>query len=375
MNAVASPSDAAPPLLEVREVRKVFRSGGWLSGGRKSEVHAVDSVSFTLSAGETLGLVGETGSGKSTIGRLVLRLVEPTGGRIRLDGEDLTALSKRAMRRRRRDVQMVFQDPYGSLDPRMKVGALVAEPMVVHGTWRENGREQVVEVVRKVGLQEDHLERYPHEFSGGQRQRIGIARAMALKPRVLVLDEPVSALDVSIQAQIINLLGDLQRETGMGFLFIAHDLAVVRHVSDRVAVMYLGRIVEVGPRDAIYHAPAHPYTLSLLSAVPIPEASRARARKRVVLHGEIGSATRVPEGCRFHPRCYRARLKARGGDVTTVERDGDRLPEICVRRDPAVAALSPGHDAACHFPEREGDRSEVAQRAMGFAAGGGPPKA
>ena len=327
-------------------------------------------MSFTLGAGETLGLVGETGSGKSTIGRLVLRLVEPTNGRIRLDGEDLTALSKRAMRRRRREVQMVFQDPYGSLDPRMKVRALVAEPMVVHGSWRRGGNERVVEVIRKVGLQEDHLDRYPHEFSGGQRQRIGIARAMSLEPRVLVLDEPVSALDVSIQAQIINLLGDLQRETGMGFLFIAHDLAVVRHVSDRVAVMYLGRIVELGPRDAIYRSPAHPYTLSLLSAVPVPEASRAKARKRVVLHGEIGSATRVPEGCRFHPRCYLARLKARSGDVPTVERDGDRLPEACVREDPAPVRLAPGHEAACHFPERAGSRSDVAERAIDFASAG-----
>ena len=369
MNPADRQSDDPAPLLRVREVRKEFLSGGWLSGRNKSRVHAVDSVSFTLRAGETLGLVGETGSGKSTLGRLVLRLVEPTAGRIWLDGEDLTALSKREMRRRRREVQMVFQDPYGSLDPRMKVGALVAEPMVVHGTWRRGGRERVVEVVRKVGLQEDHLDRYPHEFSGGQRQRIGIARAMALRPRVLVLDEPVSALDVSIQAQIINLLRDLQRESGMGFLFIAHDLAVVRHVSDRVAVMYLGRIVEIGPRDAMYRAPAHPYTLSLLSAVPVPEATRARVRNRVVLHGEIGSATQVPGGCRFHPRCYLARLKARQGDVKTVDSQGERLPEVCVHRDPAAVTLAPGHEAACHFPEGVGGRSEVAERAMDFAAG------
>ena len=375
MSAARLPSDSTAPLLEVEGVRKVFRSGGWLSGGRKARVHAVDSVSFTLRAGETLGLVGETGSGKSTLGRLVLRLVEPTGGRIRLDGEDLTALSKREMRRRRRDVQMVFQDPYGSLDPRMKVGALVAEPMRVHGTWRGAGRARVVEVVHQVGLQEDHLDRYPHEFSGGQRQRIGIARAMALRPRVLVLDEPVSALDVSIQAQIINLLGDLQRESGMGFLFIAHDLAVVRHVSDRVAVMYLGRIVEIGPRDAIYRSPAHPYTVSLLSAVPVPEASRNRARERVVMHGEIGSATRLPEGCRFHPRCYLARLKARAAGVETVERDGERLPAACARQDPGPVELAPGHEAACHFPEGVGGRSEVAERAMDFVPGGPAPSA
>ena len=367
-NGSSRPGNDAP-LLRVRGVRKVFTSGGWLSGGHRARVRAVDSVSFTLGAGETLGLVGETGSGKSTLGRLVLRLVEPSGGRIWLDGEDLTALSRREMRRRRREVQMVFQDPYGSLDPRMKVGALVAEPMRVHGTWRRRGGgERVLEVMRQVGLAEDHLDRYPHEFSGGQRQRIGIARAMALEPRVLVLDEPVSALDVSIQAQIINLLRDLQEESGMGFLFIAHDLAVVRHVSDRVAVMYLGRIVEIGPRDAIYRSPAHPYTLSLLSAVPVPEPSRARARSRVVLHGEIGSATRLPGGCRFHPRCYLARLRARDGGVATVERDGERLPRACVHEDPQSIELGPGHAAECHFPERAGGRSEVAERALDFAA-------
>ena len=198
---------------------------------------------------------------------------------------------------------------------------------------------------------------------------------MALKPRVLVLDEPVSALDVSIQAQIINLLGELQRESGMGFLFIAHDLAVVRHVSDRVAVMYLGRIVEIGPRDAIYRSPAHPYTVSLLSAVPVPEASRTRARQRVVMHGEIGSATRLPEGCRFHPRCYLARLKARDRDVETVERDGERLPAACARQDPGPVELAPGHEAACHFPEGVGGRSEVAERAMDFVPGGPAPSA
>ena len=360
------------PLLRVQGLGKVFRSGGWLSGRRGERVHAVDAVSFTLHAGETLGLVGETGSGKSTLGRLILRLVEPSSGRIWLEGEDLTALSKREMRHRRRDMQMVFQDPYGSLDPRMKVGALIAEPMVVHGTWRGKGRDRVIEVMHTVGLHEGHLDRYPHEFSGGQRQRIGIARAMALKPRLLVLDEPVSALDVSIQAQIINLLRDLQQESGLGFLFIAHDLAVVRHVSDRVAVMYLGRIVEIGTRDAIYRSPAHPYTLSLLSAIPLPEAPRERVRNRIVLHGEIGSATRLPEGCRFHPRCYLARLKARADDVPTVERGGERLPVACLQQDPEPMALAPGHEAACHFPERYGSRSETAKRAMDFTVSRDP---
>ncbi len=353
----------SPALLRVEDLSKTFFSGGWLPRHRSDGVRAVDTVSFELHAGETLGLVGETGSGKSTLGRLVLRLIEPSAGKVWLDGEDITALSRRQFRRLRQNAQMVFQDPYGSLDPRMKVGAIVAEPMVVHGLWGKGGNERVLEVMRQVGLQADHADRYPHEFSGGQRQRIGIARAMALQPRLLVLDEPVSALDVSIQAQIINLLRKLQQEASLAFLFIAHDLAVVRHVSHRVAVMYLGQIVEIGDRDSLYASPMHPYTVSLLSAVPVPDASRERSRKRIVLHGEIGSATALPSGCRFHPRCYRARLKASRPEVDTLERSGERLPKICVEHAPMPFDTGRGHIATCHFPEVDDDRSEPARDA------------
>jgi oligopeptide transport system ATP-binding protein len=367
--ADASAESAGEPLLRVEGLSKTFRDRHWLAGFRGAGVRAVDSVSFSLNAGETLGLVGETGSGKSTLGRLVLRLVEPSAGQVWFNGEDITALSQRQIRRLRQQMQMVFQDPYGSLDPRMRVGAIVAEPMVVHGLWHDERDQRVLEVMSQVGLQPEHRSRYPHEFSGGQRQRIGIARAMALQPRLLVLDEPVSALDVSIQAQIINLLHDLQQQADLGFLFIAHDLAVVRHVSDRVAVMYLGEIVEIGPRDALYESPMHPYTVSLLSAVPIPNADRERGRDRVVLHGEIGSAANLPSGCRFHPRCYKARLKASDPGVETIERNGERLPNVCVKHQPAAVDAGAGHETICHFPERGEDRSQLAQRAVEFSTG------
>jgi oligopeptide transport system ATP-binding protein len=367
--ADASAESAGEPLLRVEGLSKTFRDRHWLAGFRGAGVRAVDSVSFSLNAGETLGLVGETGSGKSTLGRLVLRLVEPSAGQVWFNGEDITALSQRQIRRLRQQMQMVFQDPYGSLDPRMRVGAIVAEPMVVHGLWHDERDQRVLEVMSQVGLQPEHRSRYPHEFSGGQRQRIGIARAMALQPRLLVLDEPVSALDVSIQAQIINLLHDLQQQADLGFLFIAHDLAVVRHVSDRVAVMYLGEIVEIGPRDALYESPMHPYTVSLLSAVPIPNADRERGRDRVVLHGEIGSAANLPSGCRFHPRCYKARLKASDPGVETIERNGERLPNVCVKHQPAAVYAGAGHETICHFPERGEDRSQLAQRAVEFSTG------
>lgn len=339
-------------LLQVENLSKIFPASGGLLHRRSPAVQAVDAVSFSLRRGETLGLVGETGSGKSTIGRLVLRLLDASAGSIWFDGQDITKLSRSRARRLRRTVQMVFQDPYGSLDPRMKVGALIAEPMKVHGLWPSSGPARVAEIMHNVGLESAYADRYPHEFSGGQRQRIGIARAMGVAPKLLVLDEPVSALDVSIQAQIINLLRNLQRDTQLAFLFIAHDLAVVRHVSDRVAVLYLGKIVEIGPRDAIYNTPQHPYTLSLLSAVPIPEPVQARKRARVVLHGEIGSATDLPSGCRFHPRCYKARLLGQQEKTKTVKVKDVYLPQLCVEHDPVLStAAAAEHGVACHFPE------------------------
>lgn len=354
------------PLLRVENLTKTFvaRKGIFRRGG--ADVRAVDGVSFSLNPGETLGLVGETGSGKSTIGRLVLRLLEPSAGEIWFDGDDISHISRSRARQLRRNLQMVFQDPYGSLNPRMKVASIVAEPMVVHGMWGQDGHERVANIMTRVGLESEFGDRYPHEFSGGQRQRIGIARAMGIRPKLLVLDEPVSALDVSIQAQILNLLRELQDETQLGFLFIAHDLAVVRHVSDRVAVMYLGKIVEIGPRDSLYGSPLHPYTVSLLSAVPVPERSRQRKRNRVVLHGEIASATDMPSGCRFHPRCYKARWQAQRNPTDTVTLENIQVPRRCFEQDPALTTQQGQHAVACHFPEVAGSQSDVAQEVLTF---------
>ena len=337
------------PLLMVEGVSKTFGGGRWLLGRERAAVRAVDDVSFALHAGETLGLVGETGSGKSTLGRLVLRLVEPSGGRITFAGQDITAMSRAEVRSLRSELQMVFQDPFGSLDPRMSVGALIAEPMIVHGHPRDAIAGRVDEIMGLVGLDARLSHRYPHEFSGGQRQRIGIARAMALSPKLLVLDEPVSALDVSIQAQILNLLRNIQKRTGVAYLFIAHDLAVVRHVSDRVAVMYLGRIVETATRDQLYGAPRHPYTISLLSAVPLANPKLERTRQRIPLYGEISSGTAVPTGCRFHLRCFRARLIAASGKVETRPLSAHAVPKSCAEQDPALTTVGGGHEAACHF--------------------------
>ena len=343
---------SAAPLLVAENLEKRFGGGRPLFGAPRPALRAVDGVSLTLEPGETLGLVGETGSGKITLGRLVLRLVEPSAGRIRFAGEDVTALPRAALRALRPRMQMVFQDPYGALDPRMTAGQLVAEPLVVHGAPRAEIAGRVAEAMQQVGLSPRMASRYPHEFSGGQRQRIGIARAVVLAPSLLVLDEPVSALDVSVQAQILNLLRGIQERLGLAYLFIAHDLAVVRHVSDRVAVMYLGRIVETAPRAALYGRPLHPYTVSLLSAVPLPDPVRERARRRIVLHGEIGSAAALPGGCRFHPRCFRARLIAgRGGQPTAPLPGGEAVPRRCREEDPALVTAAAGHQVACHFPE------------------------
>ena len=364
---MSDPTDPGDTLVRVDDLVKRFETRRlFLSAG--PAVRAVDGVSLTIRRGETFGVVGETGSGKSTLGRLILRLLEPTSGRIVFDGQDITALSRHRMRAVRREMQMVFQDPYGSLDPRMSVGDIIAEPMKVHGMGAREIAPRTVEIMEQVGLAPRMAARYPHEFSGGQRQRIGIARAMALGPKLLVLDEPVSALDVSIQAQILNLLAGLKRQTGVTCLFIAHDLAVVRHISDRIAVMYLGRIVELAPAAQLYATPRHPYTAALLSAVPVADLRRERSRRRIALHGEIGSATAMPPGCRFHPRCFKARLlAARGGVETTQTPDGLRLPAACVRDDPQLGRTgADGHLAACHFPLADGE-AETGTRAPAAA--------
>jgi oligopeptide/dipeptide ABC transporter ATP-binding protein len=319
------------PLVEARELRKEYRVGGGLLGRGAGIVRAVDGVSLAIQAGETVGLVGESGCGKTTLGRLVLRLVEPTGGDVRFEGRSLFDLRPAELRSLRRRMQMIFQDPYGSLNPRMRVGAIVGEGLAIHriGTRAER-HERVRHLLELVGLPPDAALRYPHEFSGGQRQRIGIARALAVEPRFVVADEAVSALDVSIQAQIINLLQDLRGRLGLTMLFIAHDLRVVEHISDRVAIMYLGRIVEHGVRDAIFQTPRHPYTRALLSAVPVPDPRRRPAR--VELAGELPSPLAPPAGCAFHPRCRYAE-------------------DLCRRQPPPLEVGGDGHAVACHvFP-------------------------
>jgi peptide/nickel transport system ATP-binding protein/oligopeptide transport system ATP-binding protein len=322
---------ARETILQVENLTKVFSDAGGLSMmRRRDEVRAVDGVGFTLAKGETLALVGESGCGKSTLGRLLLRLIEPTSGRVVLDGVDLTGLSRRQMRAMRRRAQMIFQDPYGSLSPRRSIADIIAEPLEAFGLVhsRRERRERVADLLQQVGLPPSFMDRYPRQFSGGQRQRIGIARAISVDPTFVVADEPVSALDVSIQAQIINLMQDLQEKKQLSYLFIAHDLAVVRHIADRVAVMYLGRIVEIGPKRAVYSAPHHPYTQALLSAAPEPDPDRST--KRIILEGDVPSPTDVPSGCSFRTRCPLA-------------------AEICAVERPALASVGAGQYAACHF--------------------------
>jgi oligopeptide/dipeptide ABC transporter ATP-binding protein len=318
-------------LVEIRDLKKYFPAAhGQL-------VRAVDGVSFSIERGETLGLVGESGCGKTTVGRCLLRLVEPTGGEIRFDGQNMLALSRREMRALRRRMQIIFQDPYSSLNPRLTVGEIIAEPLIVHGVSnRQARRERAAALLRVVGLDPDYARRYPHQFSGGQRQRIGIARALALNPDFIVADEPVSALDVSVQAQVVNLLQDLQKQFGLTYLFISHGLAVVEHISTRVGVMYLGKLVELAPAEAIYRRPLHPYTQALLAAIPVPdpEAKRARDEQAPRLGGDVPTPLAPPSGCRFHTRCPQAM-------------------EQCRALEPPLVEVEPGHWAACFLNQPE----------------------
>ncbi len=322
----------AQKLLEVKDLVKHFPVRGGVFSRIRNYVRAVDGVSFDLEPSETLGLVGESGCGKSTTGRALLRLIEPTSGEVSFEGTDVCALDRESMRKLRREMQIIFQDPYASLNPRMTVGSIVGEPLTIHGIAKGKEKEEkVASLLHRVGLRPEHIRRYPHEFSGGQRQRIGIARALALNPKLIIADEPVSALDVSIQAQVINLLEDLQKEFGIAFVLIAHDLAVVQHVSDRIAVMYLGKIVEMSSADRVVMEPKHPYTEALLSAVPIPDPTLRK--KRMILTGDVPSPVNPPSGCRFHTRCpYKE--------------------ERCVAEEPPMREISPGHFAACHFSEK-----------------------
>jgi len=326
-------------LVEAKDLFKYFPIHAGLTSRHVADVRAVDGVTFTIKQGETLGLVGESGSGKTTIGRLLLRLLPATRGEINFEGQNVLAMNRGELRRLRRSMQIIFQDPFASLNPRMTVGDIVAEPLEIHGITKgkETGR-RVQELLKLVGLQPYHANRYPHEFSGGQRQRVGVARALAVNPKFIVCDEPVSALDVSIQAQVINLLEDLQEKFGLTYLFIAHDLSVVRHISSRVAVMYVGKIVELADREALYQNPLHPYTQALLSAIPIPDPVLEKRRKRIVLTGDIPSPVNPPSGCRFHTRCPVA---------------FDR----CVAEEPPLREYEPGHFAACHWVEEHGGRA------------------
>ncbi len=334
-DAVAGqPHAAGDALLRVEGLQKYFPvTRGIIFQKQIGAVKAVDGLSFSVDKGETLGVVGETGCGKSTMGRLLTRLLEPSGGTITFEGRDISHLSRDEMRPLRKDIQIIFQDPYSSLNPRHTIGGIVGAPFKLQeGSDEATTKKKVQDLLALVGLNPEHYNRYPHEFSGGQRQRIGIARALALRPKLIVCDEPVSALDVSIQAQVINLLEDLQDEFDLTYVFIAHDLSVVRHISDRVAVMYLGKIVEIGDRISLYEHPMHPYTHALLSAVPVPDPIKESKRERILLTGDVPSPLNPPPACRFHTRCWKAQA-------------------ICKQVEPPLVQIQPGHEVACHFPE------------------------
>jgi oligopeptide/dipeptide ABC transporter ATP-binding protein len=349
-------TSAQSPLLQVTDLVRHFPvTRGVVFRHQVGAVRAVDGINLSVARGETLGLVGESGCGKTTTGRLLTRLDEPTGGHITVDGRDITHLRQGQMRSMRREIQMIFQDPYSSLNPRHTVGTIVGAPFRLQHVKVPGGvKAQVQELLELVGLNPEHYNRYPYEFSGGQRQRIGIARTLALRPKLIVADEPVSALDVSIQAQVINLLEDLQAELGLTYVVIAHDLSVVRHIADQVAVMYLGKIVELAARDQLYLRPRHPYTVALLSAVPVPEpltsaSGQRERRQRIRLEGDVPSPLEPPPACRFHTRCWKAQ-------------------EICRTQEPPLAELIPGHQVACHFPENTPAASEAAPQAAAEAA-------